>query len=98
MAAGGDVAQVVVVAVRAGDHVAAVFEGGIGDDQHVGDADGAEGARFGAEPVDDFGGEGLADFGGAEGGGEFGFAELVVAAEHGEDGFAVGHHDQAFHL
>ncbi len=51
-----DVAQMVIVLIGAGDHVAARFEREIGDDRHVRDADGPERSGVGAEPVVDLAG------------------------------------------
>ena len=96
--AGRDVAEVVIVAVGAGDHVAAAAEGGIGEDGHVLDADGPKGAGVGAEPGADFLSVRGAEERVAHGGAELGFAELVIAAQQHEDGVAVGHQHQALHL
>ena len=96
--AGGDVAKVVVVAVGAGDHVAAAGEGLIGEDGHAGHAHGAERAGIGAEPFADLGGVGRAELGVAGDGGELGLAELVVAAQQHQDRLTVGHQHEALHL
>jgi len=83
---GGDVEEVVVVFIGAGDEVFAAFEGLVGVDGDICDTDGAEGAGVGAEEGADFLGVGGAEFLGAGGGEELGFAELVIAAEQGDEG------------
>ena len=96
--AGGDVAQVVVVAVGAGDHVAAALQRLVGQDGHVGHAHRAERAGVGAEPVADLLGVRGAEVGVAGGAAELGLAQLVVAAQQRQHGLAVGHQHQALHL
>src|SRR5580700_6202200 len=49
----GDIAQVIVVPVGAGDHVAAAFKSAVGNDSEV-DPNRPERARLGSEGVDDF--------------------------------------------
>ena len=93
----------VIVAVGAGDEVAAAAKGEVGDQTHA--AQGAlvgiersQRAGIGAEPLSDFFGAGGAKGREAGGGGELGFAQLVIAAHQRQDRLIAHHQHQALHL
>jgi hypothetical protein len=95
---GSDVAQVIAVAVGAADHVAAAAQGEIGEDGHVAHADRAERAGVGAEPLAHLIGMSGPDGTSAQRLAQFGFAQLMIAAQQHEHRRAFGHHDERLDL
>ena len=92
------VAQMVIVFVGAGDHVAPPHQRLVRQNRHVVHAHRPQRSRFRAEPPLNLFGLGGPEFGVVDDGPEFRHAQLMVAAQHRQHRLAVGHQHQALHL
>ena len=97
--AGRDIAQVVIVAIRAGDHVAPAGERRVGEHRAccvtpTGPSEPASAPNHSRISR----GMRRAELGVAGDGGELGLAELMVAAQQDQHGLAVGDQHEALHL
>ena len=96
--AGCDVAQVIVVTIRACDHILPPFECAVRYQPHAFHTYGTERTCVRTQPLAHLFGTRRTNVARAHGAPKLGFTQLMIAAQKRDYWLAIRHHDQALHL